>query len=691
MLEGIRNAIARFQNVQFFGEKKAKVSAKESKVSDVARGSIKEQEAIKTEPKPLAKERIKLSSENVSSKLVNLKTGVSEEGQRKIDNVRNISETVSNVWNTHAGWLTNRAKDRGGILYIEPKSFDDHYFKNISDEFGEGKLGGIAVTEDGDIFINLGEKLGAGGVNDVFLAVKIGSEAELAAMGITKNKKSAGAGEEESEIKRYTEAQQHLLEVIDGHEGFAQYHKIGVVEKGYNKDLQKEEFRLGHLMKLYPGGDLEGKAGKIADKDQQVSYAYQAASALAFGHEKGFTFHDVSPDNFFIEDGRLVLSDFGTVRENVHEMDDKDIKGKYRYFSPEINRYLDKKSNTHDNQLLTENPRRFFQGHDVFAWGVTMHQMIHGKDEFPPEAPDRSGNYERSEEPADKNSLEHIIWEALDPVVNDRPQMPVIQEKLLQLNPYLHQSEEELDDQMEEVSGYLFPDNESLQDKLSAGMQLYDSAKEVGLALKSFILAKIGGKKMDTRNDLQQINQKCFDATNTIKYIKNTMQRDIPKEERFQLIQEKLDTMRESFLKPYRDLFQDKTAEDLKIFQRVYDINTAVKGLGENQKFVFEKERIGSYGSSKNVGRIKLVVVDNRERSKKDKESKEFVQGFSTALKGIADNLSLLDKKELSKLSESLKELKKNNWFNTTLQERYGKQLQQNFNDLINLIDQELK
>lgn len=111
------------------------------------------------------------------------------------------------------------------------------------------------------------------------------------------------------------------------------------------------------------------------DLNQRVSMAAQALAALAECHQKKIIHRDIKPDNFFCEEGKVKLGDFGLARK-VDEKSRKKPKktiGTIGYIPPE-------NLPTEEREPLPHN----FQS-DIYAAGITLYQIFTGQFPIPGE------------------------------------------------------------------------------------------------------------------------------------------------------------------------------------------------------------------------------------------------------------------------------------------------------------------
>ena len=128
------------------------------------------------------------------------------------------------------------------------------------------------------------------------------------------------------------------------------------------------------VMEMLEGETLGSKleSGRLSPR-KALDYAAQIAHGLAAAHEKDIIHRDLKPDNIFItRDGRVKILDFGLARENRPEdiltrlssrlTTPGMVMGTAAYMSPEQAR----------GQVVDHRS-------DIFAFGVTLYEMLSGK------------------------------------------------------------------------------------------------------------------------------------------------------------------------------------------------------------------------------------------------------------------------------------------------------------------------
>ena len=185
------------------------------------------------------------------------------------------------------------------------------------------------------------EKIGTGGMSEVFLAV-----------------------DPKSREKRAYEYARFLREVeiirVLSHPGIIRIYENGVLEDCYY-----------YSMEYIPGGNLAQLLGRKKLDFQSASRIFlRICSAMAYAHNKGIVHRDLKPSNVLLnEEGDPVISDFGIAKSMAIDKSaltkSGEILGTIAYLAPE--QRFDSK--------------RVDQRADVFALGAILYEMLMG---FPP-------------------------------------------------------------------------------------------------------------------------------------------------------------------------------------------------------------------------------------------------------------------------------------------------------------------
>lgn len=161
-----------------------------------------------------------------------------------------------------------------------------------------------------------------------------------------------------------------------------------------------------------------GSVGEIIDKeglvpyDRLIKYAISAAKAIHFCHRKSIAHHDVKPANFLIgQNDHLKLADFGIARVYRPEQSSDYFAGSLPYMAPEMFKRV---------------PYNPFKA-DVWAFGVTLYQMLTGTIPFQGSSPEmirmRISLGEYDLRMITERSYASIIKKCLSPLADERPKM----------------------------------------------------------------------------------------------------------------------------------------------------------------------------------------------------------------------------------------------------------------------------
>lgn len=246
-------------------------------------------------------------------------------------------------------------------------------------------------TIDGYIPTRLGayqivQKIGAGGMGNIFLAVDVYLDRE-AAIKILLPKYQSTELQERFIVEAKASAKLH-------HENIVTIYTFG------------ETNNLPYFaMEYIPGSNLRNIVNKtgVLSVENTLSYAIQIASALEHINEKGIVHRDIKPSNIIVTDnGTVKVIDLGLAKDFVQQQDDELTKtgvtlGTFDYISPE--------------QAI--DPRHVDIRADIYSLGCTMFFMLVGKPPF-----------------ADKNQNEKLRSHQSDTTPNIRLLRPKIPERL---------------------------------------------------------------------------------------------------------------------------------------------------------------------------------------------------------------------------------------------------------------------
>jgi eukaryotic-like serine/threonine-protein kinase len=171
------------------------------------------------------------------------------------------------------------------------------------------------------------------------------------------------------------------------------------------------------VTELLEGETLRGRlqVGALAPR-KALELAVQIASGLAAAHDRGIVHRDLKPGNVFITtDGHAKILDFGLAKEVVPRTredrakaptleavtDAGHVMGTAAYMSPE---QVKGKSVDHRS--------------DIFAFGVTLYEMVTGKQAFARETSTETMAAILKDEPPDPSSISRSVPAALSRAIN---------------------------------------------------------------------------------------------------------------------------------------------------------------------------------------------------------------------------------------------------------------------------------
>jgi serine/threonine protein kinase len=176
------------------------------------------------------------------------------------------------------------------------------------------------------------------------------------------------------------------------------------------------------VMEYVPGGDLQTYITKNgpATMTKACSWVYQAARGLQQAHDRKLVHRDIKPSNLLLTQKQEVkLVDFGLVRQFSSRLTDPhSILGTVEYMSPEQSR----------------DPSAVSSQSDIFGLGATLFFLLTKEAPYPRvrtlaeglrqlrEGRPRPIRALRADLP---NELERLLDRMLDPVLTQRPSMPL--------------------------------------------------------------------------------------------------------------------------------------------------------------------------------------------------------------------------------------------------------------------------
>ena len=242
-------------------------------------------------------------------------------------------------------------------------------------------------------------RVGAGGVGDVYRAVKTGT-GDVVAIKVLRDVADGSAA--------WRRARRELaaLTAVAGHPNIVGL--VEVLELATGPALVVEYAPRGSIAER-----LAREGGSLA-LPEAVFVGRQAATALAGAHAAGVVHRDVKPHNLLIDgDGQIKLCDFGiaTLTQSA-EFGDRTSAVSPRYASPED---LD------DDGDVTA-------AADVYSLGATLLHLVHGA---PPTAADRAGPWVPTRTAhAELAAVDEIIAACLAPAPGDRPTAAEVLDRL---------------------------------------------------------------------------------------------------------------------------------------------------------------------------------------------------------------------------------------------------------------------
>ncbi|MCB9632312.1 MAG: serine/threonine protein kinase [Sandaracinus sp.] len=251
--------------------------------------------------------------------------------------------------------------------------------------------------------LEIGERLGAGGMAETFVAVRRGPGGFEQRVCL---KRILPHLAEDPEIRRLFEQEAHLS---------AQLSHANVVQL---LDYASEGDRPHLVFELIEGTDLRQLHHALRDEGQPLTtglvahVALEVASALAYAHSQGVVHRDVSPSNVLLSlAGEVKLTDFGIAKAffgTPRLTRSGAVKGKVPYIAPEY------------AQTGKADTRA-----DQFSLGVMIYELLVG------ERPFRGKS--------DVEILERIISGSHDPLLERAPHVPpelaTIVERMLSVEP----------------------------------------------------------------------------------------------------------------------------------------------------------------------------------------------------------------------------------------------------------------
>lgn len=202
------------------------------------------------------------------------------------------------------------------------------------------------------------EKLGSGGMADVYKATELSLQHRTVAIKLLKPE----LGQDAAFLRRFGQEAQAVLKL--SHENIVRPYDVGL-----DRDMP-------FIVLEY----VEGRTLKerISEKDPMtprhaINLSAQVLDALAHAHDKGIIHRDVKPQNIIINSrGRAKLTDFGIARNTASDtttLAGANVFGSVHYLSPEQAKGLPVTSAS-----------------DIYSMGITLYEMVTGKLPFEAES-----------------------------------------------------------------------------------------------------------------------------------------------------------------------------------------------------------------------------------------------------------------------------------------------------------------
>jgi len=224
--------------------------------------------------------------------------------------------------------------------------------KKLSEE-NNSEISDISIIEEGYILSSrykIQKLLGRGGMADVYLAIDINDNKEVAVKIL-----KAELTNDKDFIKRFDTEAQAVAKL--SHQSIVKIHDVGF------------EGKFRYIVFEYIEGislkELIEKNGRL-DYDVAVPIAIQIGLALGNAHKNGIIHRDIKPHNILItSDFKAKVTDFGIARtttSNTMTLTGKNTMGSVHYFSPEQAR----------GGIVGEQS-------DIYSLGVVLYEMLTGQ------------------------------------------------------------------------------------------------------------------------------------------------------------------------------------------------------------------------------------------------------------------------------------------------------------------------
>ncbi len=209
-------------------------------------------------------------------------------------------------------------------------------------------------TQDVVSHYRLIEKIGAGGMGEVWLAEDLHLERKVALKFLPHH-----VAQEETDKARFIQEARTAARL--SHANIAQVYEIG-----------EEKGRLFIVMEYVNGGSLRDRLAQAEERslplEEVLSWVHQSAAGLAEAHKQGIIHRDIKPDNLMLtESGQVKITDFGLARfETTTRLTASGATlGTVNFMSPEqvVGKNVDHRS-------------------DLFSLGVTFYELLTGHRAF---------------------------------------------------------------------------------------------------------------------------------------------------------------------------------------------------------------------------------------------------------------------------------------------------------------------
>ena len=312
------------------------------------------------------------------------------------DESRQVIERLSKAVLGGRKTINPERERKQGSVYLSPKN-----------------LRPLMITPDGDVVMILNKK----GLRDKVLGYGAMSAATLAVSLVSGKVFVSVAG------AQLNPKEEQGLKAFASENGFVKAHHTvsyagSIVQKdefsGGKKSIPCTKTRI--LYDRYDQGELKTVLPKLTQAERQKVFE-DLSQRMNVMHQKGYIHRDIKPANILVRGrGDSLEVVFGDMGSACLAKDKKEVARKYgspNYESPGY-----------------RNNAGFFSGgkvakkpaDDIWALGITFHQLLGNAWEFSSDDDMDKGleTFLQREEPANKNSPEHLVWEMTRPHSKDR-------------------------------------------------------------------------------------------------------------------------------------------------------------------------------------------------------------------------------------------------------------------------------